>query len=129
MADIDFFKKVNDTYGHLAGDEVLRAVTERIQSSLRDFDTVGRYGGEEFLIILPNTDLEMAKAVAERVRAKVAAQPVHVPGERIRVTISLGIACRLSDWEANQMIEQADAAMYAAKQAGRNRVAVAPGEG
>jgi two-component system, cell cycle response regulator len=125
MADIDFFKKVNDTHGHLAGDEVLRVVTDRIQSSLREFDLVGRYGGEEFLVILPQTGLETARAVAERVRARVAAQPVQVPGERINTTISLGIACWQRDWDATQLIEQADAAMYAAKQAGRNRVVVA----
>lgn len=122
MADIDFFKKVNDTYGHQAGDEVLRQVAARICSAVRDFDKAGRYGGEEFLAILPNTDLDTAKNVAERIRCKVAENPIQFSDDEIRVTISLGISCLHETDEISTLIGRADAALYAAKNAGRNRV-------
>lgn len=121
MVDIDFFKKVNDTYGHLAGDRVLAEVARRIRAAIRNFDIAGRYGGEEFLLVFSDTDLQMAQVVAERVRQAVAAAPVDTEGKHIPVTISLGVALASGQDTADQLIERADRALYAAKTAGRNR--------
>jgi len=125
MADLDFFKKVNDTYGHLVGDLVLRHTTERIQTAVRDFDVVGRFGGEEFVIILKNTDLAMAGVIAERIREEIAGTPFHVKEFNIGVTISLGVAMLSKGEHLEALLERADAAMYQAKKDGRNRVVVA----
>lgn len=125
MADLDFFKKVNDTYGHLVGDLVLRHTAERIQAAVRDFDVVGRFGGEEFVIILKNTDLALAKVIAERIRAEVAGTPFHAKEFNIGVTISLGVAMLRKGERLETLLERADAAMYQAKRDGRNRVAAA----
>lgn len=124
MADIDFFKQVNDAWGHLAGDTVLQHVTRRIQSALRPIDVVGRYGGEEFLIILPETTHATARKIAERIRSRVAACPVHHDGKDIYVTISIGISSFDENPDIFNLIAHADAAMYRAKDDGRNRVAV-----
>lgn len=125
MSDLDYFKKVNDTYGHLAGDEVLRHAAERIQSAIRDFDVVGRFGGEEFAVILVNTDQKLAEIIAERIRHEIAATPIHTRGHNIPVTISIGLAMLRGDEERDAVIERADRAMYEAKRMGRNRVCVA----
>lgn len=125
MADLDFFKKVNDTYGHLVGDLVLRHTAERIQAAVRDFDVVGRFGGEEFVIILKNTDLALARVIAERIREEVAGTPFHAKEFNIEVTISLGVAMLRKSECLETLLERADAAMYQAKKDGRNRVAVA----
>lgn len=126
MIDIDRFKLVNDTYGHLGGDEVLREVARRIAENVRSFDTVARYGGEEFAVVMPDTELTAAAAVAERLREMVAATPVKVvdPAAIIPVTVSVGIgtAARGDDISAEQLLERADIALYAAKDGGRNRV-------
>ncbi len=124
MADIDHFKKVNDTYGHPAGDLVLKAVAMVLQDCVRPMDTVARFGGEEFAIVLPNCPPTFAQAVAERIRAKVEALVVTVaPGVDIRVTISLGGAFA-PQWvrsSAPLWIERADQQLYRAKGEGRNR--------
>lgn len=125
MADLDFFKKVNDTYGHLVGDLVLRHTAERIQAAVRDFDVVGRFGGEEFVIILKNTDLALARVIAERIREEVAGTPFHAKEFNIGVTISLGVAMYKKGECLETLLERADVAMYQAKKDGRNRVAVA----
>ena len=125
MADLDFFKKVNDTHGHLVGDLVLRHTAERIQTAVRDFDVVGRFGGEEFVIILKNTDLALARVIAERIREEVAGTPFHVKEFNIGVTISLGVAMLRKDEHLETLLERADAAMYQAKKDGRNRVVAA----
>lgn len=122
MADIDWFKHVNDAFGHLAGDEVLKYVAQRIQATLRPIDVLGRYGGEEFLIILPETDLQAATAIAERVRAHVAQCPIHTQHQDVLVTISLGVCEYRDEPDLPALIEQADLAMYEAKKIGRNRV-------
>jgi len=124
MADLDHFKRINDEYGHPAGDEVLRAVSEKIRRATRIYDIVSRYGGEEFLIVLPNSDLEGTKVVAERIRSEVERAPTVVGGCAIKVTVSLGASCSAND-EDDEMaaIERADKALYKAKNEGRNRVA------
>lgn len=122
MFDLDHFKSINDTYGHLAGDEVLRSVAARLRSLLRNTDTPGRYGGEEFGLLLPGTGLEGAAHVAERLREVMAAEPVQFGELSIPISISLGIT------EANdqnltneQLIAEADMALYYSKSHGRNR--------
>lgn len=124
MADLDHFKDVNDTHGHLVGDEVLRHTTDRMGSVLRSTDLLGRYGGEEFLVILRNTPVATARRIAERMRAQVAEGPIRVGALRIPMTISQGLVQVRWGESPKDVIARADAAMYAAKQAGRNRVEV-----
>lgn len=121
QVDIDHFKLVNDTHGHPRGDEVLEAVGALLRAQARRHDVVARMGGEEFSLLLPETDLETATSVAERLRAAVAAAPLPV-----RVTVSIGVSV-LPDLaaSADQLIDSADQALYAAKRAGRDRVVVA----
>jgi diguanylate cyclase (GGDEF)-like protein len=126
MADIDFFKGVNDTYGHLAGDEVLVNIANRIRSAIRDFDLAGRYGGEEFLIVLKNTDLQTAGVIAERIRKGIGDSPIHSGHLQLHVTISLGVAALQPEDTLNALIERTDEALYNAKQTGRNRTVIAP---
>jgi diguanylate cyclase (GGDEF)-like protein len=131
MSDIDHFKVVNDTHGHLAGDAVLREVARRVDEIARDYDTVGRYGGEEFLIVLPACDQAGAVAAAERMRASVASAPVEAHGVEIPVTLSLGVATSVHGRELKEtedFIAAADAALYRAKEGGRNRLEVATPE-
>jgi diguanylate cyclase (GGDEF)-like protein len=129
MVDLDHFKNVNDTHGHLVGDEVLRDATARMRASVRDFDTVGRYGGEEFLIILENATLDTANVIAERMRRHVEESPIQVKDMRIRLTLSLGLAAAHKEDGVESLLERADAALYAAKAAGRNCVRVAEHDG
>jgi diguanylate cyclase (GGDEF)-like protein len=135
MADLDHFKRVNDTRGHLAGDAVLREAAQRLSGALRPYDAIGRYGGEEFLIVLPGCDEARTFALAERLREGLGARPVAFAGEPIPVTISLGTTAydAASMAEAAALLGTADAALYRAKDAGRNRVeraaANAPGPG
>jgi diguanylate cyclase (GGDEF)-like protein len=129
MLDIDHFKQVNDTYGHTTGDQVLRVVAERCSENTRDIDILGRYGGEEFAIVLPATDLSGAFSTAERLRLCVADVPVPTEQGDLTITISLGVASNAQAQDPGEedvvsLLNRADAAMYAAKQAGRNRVAV-----
>jgi len=125
MADIDHFKVVNDTHGHLMGDKVLVEVSNRIRSALRNFDEVGRYGGEEFLLVLNGTNLVTARNVAERIREHVASQPINLQGLEIQVSISLGVAAAHSGETTDLLLARADKALYAAKAAGRNCVVIA----
>ncbi len=129
MADIDYFKNVNDTFGHITGDEVLRQVSRRLKERLRDFDVMCRYGGEEFLIMLPLADEHGAMMVAERIRQNVIGTPVQVDGVGdVAVTVSFGVACSRDGAESEQtVIERADGALLLAKQRGRNQVVLAPG--
>jgi len=125
MLDLDHFKQVNDTYGHAIGDQVLRVVAERCGEGIRGIDILGRYGGEEFAVILPGTDLSGAHNMAERLRRSVADVPVPTDKGDLTVTISLGVASNVQDdADVAALLNRADAAMYAAKQTGRNRVAV-----
>ncbi|WP_157369474.1 sensor domain-containing diguanylate cyclase [Zavarzinella formosa] len=119
MVDVDFFKKINDNHGHSAGDQVLQQVAELLRGNSRNTDLVCRYGGEEFCIVLPNTDLTSAAMQAERIRAALAANPIA----GIPVTASLGVSCtELSPATIQEFLDQADKALYAAKHGGRNRV-------
>jgi len=122
MADVDHFKRVNDTYGHAVGDEVLRAVAARMAKALRAEDMLGRWGGEEFLALLPNTTVDGALAVANRVRAMVSGTPIVTStGEQLQVTISIGCATA-EDARDHGFVERADEALYSAKEQGRDRV-------
>ena len=127
MADLDHFKRINDTHGHAAGDAVLREVARRMTATTRVYDFVGRYGGEEFLILLPGCNSFHAAKMAERLRLAVAAGPVETPEFAIGVTLSVGVAVtegmRLP--EAKALLLEADAALYQAKANGRNQVEVA----
>ena len=130
MLDIDHFKQVNDTYGHLAGDQVLIAVAKEITRCLRPSDMPVRYGGEEFTVFLPNTTVDNAKVIAERLRSSV--EKMHIAlssGEMINVTISVGFTERQSGDTVESIIKRADDALYHAKESGRNRICLNLGEG
>ncbi|RYB04959.1 PleD family two-component system response regulator [Lichenibacterium ramalinae] len=124
ILDIDHFKSVNDTYGHDAGDEVLKAFAERVKTVIRGVDVLCRLGGEEFIIVMPDTSLEVAGRVAERVRQSVGgtAFPIDKGGRHIPVTVSIGISERRNGREADAMMKRADRALYQSKALGRNRV-------
>lgn len=130
MIDLDHFKKVNDTLGHVAGDRVLKVFTERVQVHLRQTDVLGRWGGEEFTILLPETQLDDALKVAERVRSAVAGQPFVFEDQIVSVTISLGVVsvCGNTRITLDELIDMADHALYRAKEMGRNCVEYIVGE-
>ena len=125
MCDIDNFKRVNDRGGHSAGDEVLQIVSRSMAASLRSADIIGRWGGEEFLVVLPDTDTPEAAMIAERLRLNVAA--THIQGSVSPITITIGLATSDPGESATDTIARADAALYDGKRAGRNRVVTAPG--
>ncbi len=126
LVDLDFFKKVNDTFGHEAGDAVLVAVSKALQKDRRALDTVARLGGEELALLLPSTTMEGAHEVAERVRARIEAMEIATSAGLIRVTASFGVAIyRSRAGDQGEVFERADQALYAAKRAGRNRVELA----
>ena len=122
MFDIDFFKRINDHYGHLAGDFVLRDLAQVVQSRIRRDEVFARYGGEEFFIVLPETSLEGAAALAETMRSKVAEHKYVFQGEAIAVTVSIGCAVVKEEDTAQDLIQRADEKMYEAKRGGRNKV-------
>jgi len=122
MLDIDHFKQINDSYGHQAGDRTLTHVASAMIRELRPYDKLYRYGGEEFVIMLPNTPLETALIVGERMRQLVENSPVTIDNLPVRTTISIGVSTICADKSVESSIEEADQAMYAAKQAGRNLV-------
>jgi len=127
MCDIDHFKSVNDQYGHAIGDEVLREVARRLHNSVRSYDMVGRYGGEEFLVALNKCNPESAVSRAENLRTKVAGRPIQTADKPLTVTISIGLALssEFTQCTVEELMHQADMALYAAKAAGRNCVRVA----
>jgi diguanylate cyclase (GGDEF)-like protein len=123
MIDVDHFKRLNDSHGHQAGDVVLEGIADVIKRHCRATDRVGRYGGEEFLVLLPETDLGGATALAERMRMAIAAEHFEYHGAEIRTTVSVGVAHRERDvGSAVVLVSLADDALYRAKDAGRNRV-------
>jgi diguanylate cyclase (GGDEF)-like protein len=130
MLDVDYFKRVNDSFGHLAGDRLLRELTRRIESQVRASDVAARYGGEELVLLLPATRSSDALALAERIRTVVRASPVQViEGQAVTVTLSIGVATRIPAMDerdlatvAEALISSADAALYRAKNEGRDRV-------
>ena len=126
ICDIDRFKAINDTYGHTAGDQALRTVAETLKNALRRADIPGRYGGDEFMVILPETPLAGAKSLAEKIRVAVHEQTLELPGNnRVRLSLSLGVASCCSPHDnIDTFVTLADTALYSAKQSGRNRVSV-----
>ncbi|MBI5571430.1 MAG: diguanylate cyclase [Desulfomonile tiedjei] len=126
MIDLDHFKRVNDTCGHLIGDAVLQEVALRITSSVRSYDLVGRYGGEEIIVVLPGCDAASAPVISERIRVEVGTQPVHTQAGPIQVTVSLGVACigPGSSIDLHSTVRHADKALYQAKDRGRNCVVI-----
>lgn len=132
LVDIDHFKSVNDTYGHLVGDKALKAVADALTGHLRDYDRAGRFGGEEFVLLLAQTNEDDARGIAERLRTHVAGMAVPIDDRQdspcVRLTISIGVTAmeRGTSRELTDLLAAADSALYHAKQTGRNRVAVAP---
>ena len=128
MLDIDHFKKINDSFGHAVGDEILKEFANRVVRSIREFDTAARSGGEEFVVVMPECDINIAANVAERLRALVGDHSFRtVGGEEISVTVSIGIAWRLGDSDTpDELLTRSDKALYAAKSGGRNRVEKQP---
>jgi diguanylate cyclase (GGDEF)-like protein len=124
LIDLDHFKTVNDAYGHLAGDAVLREAARRLKSAVRVYDDVGRYGGEEFLVVLPGCDEQGATSLAERMREQLEAEPVVVHDAAVTITGSFGVVTAVdpSQTTPEALVHTADDALYAAKRAGRNRV-------
>ncbi len=122
MADLDHFKEINDTHGHIVGDQVLHDVATRMVSAARSTDIVGRYGGEEFLIIFEGAARDVARDLAERIRIRVLADPFNENSEQLFLTVSLGVAEARPGEGVESLIERADRALYEAKAAGRNRV-------
>jgi diguanylate cyclase (GGDEF)-like protein len=125
LLDLDRFKLINDTYGHATGDDVLQTFAGRLSAELRAGDIGGRWGGEEFLVIAPRTDLASAQALAERIRSVTEAEPIITGGDAVAVTVSGGCALGPGDSPAS-LVQIADHCLYAAKAEGRNRVVFAP---
>jgi diguanylate cyclase (GGDEF)-like protein len=125
MADLDHFKDINDAHGHLVGDEILKITAGRMAAAARTGDEVCRYGGEEFLFILRDTELADGAEVAERIRTRICSDAMNSGDTRISLTVSLGLAQAHIDDTINSLIERADEALYAAKSAGRNCVRIA----
>lgn len=128
MLDVDHFKRVNDEYGHHVGDEALAHIAMTITRCIRSYDWAGRWGGEEFLTILPGADLEQSRIVAERIRAAIANEPLDIPlVGSLDLTVTLGVSCASSEGSRNfdELVQEADEALYAAKRDGRNRVQLA----
>ena len=127
FVDIDHFKSINDTHGHAAGDTVLKQVSDVLRRELQATDLLGRYGGEEFVIVLPGRNGDDARQLGERIRAAIELVRLDVEGKAIRLTVSVGVATRLPmETEPAAAVARADQALYAAKRGGRNRVNVAP---
>jgi two-component system, cell cycle response regulator len=124
IADADHFKRINDSYGHVAGDAVLVEIARWMVSSVRPYDSVGRYGGEEFIIILPGATLTESTQMAERLRESLSVQPLRTAEGSFPITMSFGVASfeRVHEWDVDSLIRAADAALYRAKNLGRNRV-------
>jgi diguanylate cyclase (GGDEF)-like protein len=124
MADVDHFKEVNDTHGHLTGDAALREIARRMRAAVRPYDAIGRYGGEEFLVVLSNCGGEVAGKIGDKIRMRVGLAPIEVAAGRFPVTLSLGAVSSdsLKSADPLSLVAAADAALYRAKASGRNRV-------
>ncbi len=122
VLDIDHFKRINDTYGHDAGDSMLVTVSQVIRNSIREQDSASRWGGEEFLIVLPDTDLDGAVIVAERIRKQIAAIKVLIEKQAVIASVTLGVSSFCAGESISSAIARADASLYQGKKTGRNRV-------
>ena len=125
MGDIDNFKKINDTYGHDAGDIVLKTISSLMLSFMRKQDIVGRWGGEEFLLLLPETNLEGGKKIAEKLRARIKNEIIHYKGHDIKISITIGLSLYDRIHDVNESIKEADKAMYFGKIRNKNCVVTA----
>jgi two-component system cell cycle response regulator len=130
MFDVDHFKAVNDQFGHPGGDDALRQLADRALRGVRSIDLVARLGGEEFVVVMPETSLPAATMVAERLRRAVAGEPffIHATSERQPITISIGVAVAQSGDTVDTLLQRADDALYQAKNGGRNRVVAQDGD-
>jgi len=128
MVDVDHFKQINDTFGHLMGDAVLRESADRFRAGLRDYDSIGRYGGEEFMVVMVGCDLQNAEKVAERLRSEVCRAPISASETEVPIAISIGVTAinRIQHIDEEPLIKAADDALYEAKRAGRNCVVARP---
>jgi diguanylate cyclase (GGDEF)-like protein len=127
MIDIDHFKNINDNYGHAVGDSVLKAFAELLQNTVREADVLARIGGEEFAVILPQTGIEEASNLAERIRQRIETEVIHHDTRQIKITASFGIAaCMAEGDDLDRMLTKADDALYIAKKKGRNQVKICP---
>lgn len=125
LVDFDHFKQINDTYGHLTGDKVLVYISKLMRESLRRVDLIARFGGEEFVVMMPSTSLDEARQVAQRICETIACGPIHINGYSIQVSASLGVAAWESSYvESDTLLRHVDQAMYQAKAEGRNRVSI-----
>ena len=124
VLDIDFFKRINDNYGHLAGDKVLKIIATELAKRLRKTDFIARFGGEEFVLLIPSTPLEGAQQLLETLRTAIENSPFHFKGERVTITLSAGVSAFVTGDHAAQVFERADQALYRAKRSGRNRIEV-----
>lgn len=123
LLDIDYFKQINDAYGHPAGDQVLRELARRLSAEMRSSDVLGRWGGEEFMVLLPDTPAELAQSVCERLRLHIESAPVSLPDRLLHITVSLGYAVfPTSGTTFDALLHAADTALYEAKRGGRNRI-------
>jgi len=128
MADIDFFKKTNDTHGHLVGDQVLREVAQRLKSSMRRYDKIGRYGGDEFIAVFPRCGSKQIKSVAERLRLSVSSKDINTSAGPLKITISLGATCSENhpSISSEELIKTSDRALIDAKKKGKNNSVILP---
>ncbi len=126
FVDIDYFKRINDVYGHACGDHCLRMVAAALRAALRPQGMLGRYGGEEFIALLPDCDVATARGAAERLRLAVEDCTIEWQGHQLRLSVSIGVATRDPGEQAAELLDRADRALYAAKRAGRNRISVSP---
>jgi diguanylate cyclase (GGDEF)-like protein len=126
MADVDHFKSVNDDFGHASGDMVLRTAASEIAAALRPYDSVGRYGGEEFLVVAPACTASQTRELAERVRDQIENRVIVVKGKPVKITLSMGIAAGSFAMVTESLLHSADTALYDAKSKGRNRVEPEP---
>lgn len=122
MIDIDFFKQINDTHGHLAGDFILEKLSDLLRDTIREMDLIGRFGGEEFMILLPDTDLECAEIVASKILENVAKGTFNYENLTLNITVSIGVAQYKDPEKIDEFVNRVDMALYNAKESGRNCV-------